>query len=130
MGSLAGGLHDPLTGFDDVSIAYLVFRGDQTWGTVVQSDVDKEKESVTRALVEGTPLVEQFDKKMATFRQLEASGFSTSGPDMFRNARTLCASQPELNGYLMDYLRTHIQPASQIWQTLIPHVVQLASVMG
>jgi hypothetical protein len=46
MGSLADGLHDPLTGFDDVSIRDFVFRGDQTLGTVVQSDVDKAKVNV------------------------------------------------------------------------------------
>jgi hypothetical protein len=48
---------------------------------------------------------------------------------MFRNLRALCTAQPELNGYLMNYLRTHILPASQTWETLAPHVVQLAAVM-
>ena len=130
MGSLADGLHNPLTGFDDVSIADLVFRGDQTWGTVVQSDVDKAKVTVAQPLLAGIPLVEQFDSKMAIYRRLTTSGYPTSEADMFRNARALCTAQPELNGYLMDYLRTHTMPASQTWETLVPHVVQLAAVMG
>ena len=130
IGSLADGLHDPLTGFDDVSIADLVFRGDQTWGRIIQTDIDLAKHTVSQPLTTGIPLIEQFDKKMAIYRRLAASGYPTSEPDMFRNARALCAAQPELNGYLMDYLRTHILPASQTWQTLVTHVVQLASVMG
>ena len=130
MGPLADGLHDLLTGFDDMSIADLVFRGDQTWGRVVQSDIDLAKQTVAQPLIARIPLIEQFDKKMAIYRRLAASGYPTSEPDMFRNARALCAAQPELNQYLMDYLRTHILPASQTWQTLVSHVVLLASVMG
>ena len=130
MGSLADGLHDPLTGFDDVSIADLVFRGDQTWGTIIQSDVDKAKADVAQPLLAGIPLVEQFDSKKAIYRRLAAAGYPTSEPDMFRNLRALCSAEPQLNGYLMDYLRSHILPASQTWETLAPHVVQLAAVMG
>jgi hypothetical protein len=70
MGSLADGLHEPLTGFDDISIADLVYRGDQTWGTIIQSDVDKEKAVVARPLIAEVPLVKQLDTKMAIYRQL------------------------------------------------------------
>jgi hypothetical protein len=48
---------------------------------------------------------------------------------MFCNARALCTEQPELNGYLMDYLRTQTMPASQTRESFVPHVVQLAAVM-
>ena len=126
-GPLANG---PLTGFDNVSIADLVARGDQTYGTVVQTDIDKAKESVAQSIIAEIPLIEQFDSKMAIYRRLATAGYPTSDADMFRNARALCAAQPELNGYLMDYLRTHISPASQTWETLVLHVVQLAAVMG